>query len=785
MPAKTEELTLIYRHEQIRFDGSDVAILQCETPEQTPAPDSQLLAFVNPPVIVKCECPPDELITGLSYRFYGHWMTHHKYGQQFQARTYVRCQPHGRGGIIRYLLTTCAGCGMGKATAEKMWEKFKSDAVRILREEPEVAAAAVGMQHFTAEKAVAAAAVLKEESALEAVSIDVIDLLGGRGFPKDTPKKCIDKWGNRTAVLLKKNPYLLMLFRGCGFGLTDKMYLDMGGNPAALKRQALCAWNAVARDTDGHTWYRPEFVEMGLRGKIGGTLVRPIDAMKLAKRAGALSVFRDADNKPWVAEAKKAANERTIAEHVLGMMAEPSRWPEATLTDLTEHQQTQLAVALKSSVCVLAGSPGTGKTFTIARLIGRIIELCGPESIAVCAPTGKAAVRITQALDSYGIRKSATTIHRLLGVASRTAGEGWGFAHDENNPLLQNWIIVDEASMIDTDLMAGLLRACGTGTHLLLVGDVNQLPPVGHGAPLRDLILAGIPTGELTKIERNWGTIVQACADIRDGKKWQTVKSIDPDQGHNLKLLPAASGLAAVETIVETIRKIKATGIADPVWDVQVIVAVNKKSDLSRKALNARLQGELNPNGQRVGNNPFRVGDKIVCLKNSLMPAADNAPSDANRDIVDGKIFVANGELARVVSVAEKLTTVSLESPKRLVKIPRGTDNGDGDKDESDDSASAGGTGCSWDLAYAISCHKSQGSEFPIVIVALDEYLGSRRVCSREWLYTAISRAKMICFLVGKRHIADGMCSQRAISKRKTFLKELIHGMGEREGALS
>lgn len=788
MPAKLQELTLIYRRERIRWDQT--AILECEEPATESKPAARQFGWAcggfhddpfapTPGVIVKAECPPDELVQGLSYRFYGTWQNHERHGRQFQAKTYVRCQPHGKAGVIRYLVTTCAGCGVGSATAHKLWDRFQGDAVRILRESPEVAVSAVGMQHFTESKAAEASKVLQEESALEAVSIDLIDLLGGRGFPKDTAKKAVAEWGNRAAVLIRRSPYLLMRFRGCGFLRTDQLYLDQGGNPAARKRQALCSWYAVARDTEGHTWYRPDVVEAGLRARISGVEVEPVPAVILARRAGMLATRRDANGQLWIAERKKADNERTIAEHVRAMLTAPNQWPEVAGLDISGHQREQLGRALGASIALFTGSPGTGKTYASARLIGRIIDLCGSDAIAVAAPTGKAAVRITEALEGYEIRKQATTIHRLLGVASRSAGDGWGFKHDESDPLPFKFIVVDESSMIDTDLMASLLRACATGTHLLLVGDVNQLPPVGHGAPLRDLIAAGVPCGELTKIERNWGTIVQACADIRDGKRWQTVEQLAPETGHNLKLLPAPNGEAAVERIVETIRKVREAGLYDPIWGVQVIVAVNKKSPLSRKDLNKRLQGELNPGGARAGSNPFRVGDKIVCLKNSLMPVADDAGPDCNRDAIDNKVFVANGELARVVSVAEKLTTVSLDSPKRLVKIPRGTDNGDGQADgngnESDDSASTS-TGCQWDLAYAISCHKSQGSEFPCVIVALDEYPGARRVCSREWIYTAISRAKGVCLLVGNRGVADGMCMQRAITKRKTFLKELITG---------
>lgn len=324
MPAKTEELTLIYRRERVRFDNSDVAILECEEPEVVGNNGNGKATtwLTAKGIIVKAECPPDELVQGLSYRFYGHFTTHDKYGQQFAARTYVRCQPHGKAGIIRYLQTTCAGFGMGKVTAEKLWDKFQGDAVRILREQPEVAVAAVGMSHFTEEKAAAASSALLEESALESVSIDLIDLLGGRGFPRDTPKKTVQEWGNRAAELVKRNPYLLMRFRGVGYVRTDRMYLDMGGNPSALKRQALAAWHSIASDTEGNTWHAPITAEIGIRSRVGGTKLNPAGAMKLCKRAGILSVQRDEENKPWLAETRKADNERFIAQWVMEALDE-------------------------------------------------------------------------------------------------------------------------------------------------------------------------------------------------------------------------------------------------------------------------------------------------------------------------------------------------------------------------------------------------------------------------------------------------------------------------------
>jgi exodeoxyribonuclease-5/exodeoxyribonuclease V alpha subunit len=367
----------------------------------------------------------------------------------------------------------------------------------------------------------------------------------------------------------------------------------------------------------------------------------------------------------------------------------------------------------------------------------------------------------------------------LLGVASRSEGDGWGFVHNENNPLPFRFIFIDEASMVDIDLLASLLRACATGTHIMFIGDPCQLPPVGHGAPLRDMISAGVSAGELREIVRNDGTIVRACAAIRDGKnRFPADGALDPPAGRNLKIIETANNAASVEKIVGLLRTIRDRKLFDPIWQCQVIVAVNKKSELSRADLNKRLQTELNPGGKRAGGNPFKVGDKIVCLKNGLYPTSDDAGADENQNEIDGKVFVANGEQAEAIDVAERITTARLDAPKRLIKIPRGKEgvngNGNGSDHADDENENATNAGCQWDLAYAISCHKSQGSEWPCVIVALDEYPGARMVCSREWLYTALSRAKTVCLPVGKQTVAESMIRRQAIQKRKTFLSELI-----------
>lgn len=789
MAGTLEEITLTFLRERIRFDSSDesgqsTAIIECSQSGQSGSNGQEDGGASNlgglddlvvmPNTLVKVESKIDDFTAGLDYRFYGRWVEHYKYGRQFVAKTFVKTQPHNRVGVIRYLMQAPH---VGRVIAQGLWDKFGSQAVQIVREQPDVAAAAVGGQ-FNESRAKEAAAHLQHDRAIENTTIDLIDLFAGRGFPKTLGKKVVEEWGNRAAWLIRNNPYLLMRFRGCGFLRCDQLFLDTGGSPARLKRQALSAWYSIARNTEGHTWFAPDVAEKGMRERISGAEVTPIKSLQLAKRSRLLAVRRDEDNKLWVAEYKKASNEQAIADRVQEWLDEPCVWPSVEDLGLSEHQQDTLSKSLVRPLTIFTGGPGTGKTYSAARVIGRLVDRFGGDSVAIACPTGKAAVRISEVMESYGVGLRARTIHSLLGVSSRSEGDGWGFTHNESNPLPYRFVVVDEASMMDVDLTSSLFRACGTGTHLLLVGDTGQLPPVGHGAPLRDLIAAGVPCGELEEIRRNSGQIVLSCHSIRSGRKFNVCGELNLEAGANLKLLPAASEKAAVERIIKTVRAIGARGLANPIWDCQVICAVNARSGLSRRDLNQHLQAALNPSGEQAVPNPFRVGDKIVCLKNSRMPVVEDAPDTFNEGAIEGRVFVANGEQGAVKLVAPNLTVAQLEAPSRLIKIPRGSQSEE--ESSGGDGNDTSSTGCQWDLAYAISCHKGQGSQWPVVIVVLDQYPGAQMVCSRQWLYTAISRAENVCFLAGKLTTAYDMISREAIGRRKTFLAELIGNRANR-----
>lgn len=453
-------------------------------------------------------------------------------------------------------------------------------------------------------------------------------------------------------------------------------------------------------------------------------------------------------------------------------------WPTITTdSGCTAHQLEQLGSATALRLGLLTGSPGTGKTFTVGRLAAAIVAEHGSSCLAVAAPTGKAAVRVSEAMAGYGVPVRARTIHSMLGIGKRDEAEGWGFLHNADNPLPYKFIIIDEGSMIDTPLMGSLLSACPKGCHVLIVGDPNQLPPVGHGAPLRDMIAAGVPCGELKEIKRQGAgsAIIDACAAIRDGIQFQTCPKIDIAAGQDLYLVGCDGPEAQIAKMLAGVNSAKAIGL-DPVWDCQVLVPVNAKSDLGRKALNQILQRELNPSGQGVVAGGFKVNDKIVNTKNGFFRIWDEQEERAGSE----ETFVANGELAAVVKVDEKQIVARLESPRRLIAIGLGKAEAEEGEGGSEGSAGDGAekekpkTGCTWDLGYALSTHKSQGSEWPVVIVMLDEYPGAKRVCSREWVYTAISRAKKLCLLVGKRDVADRFCRRQVLPMRKTFLVERI-----------
>lgn len=732
---------------------------------------------------------------GLTYRFWGRMTVHEKYGEQFHFEAFTEEAPATHEAVCLYL-QQCDG--IGPATAEEMFSIWKENAVDVLRSAPEKVAERI--KRLSLVQCQAASELLTKRHRTQRVKMDMMALVHKAGIPKKIVDKAIDKWGVRAAEIVRRNPYRLMAFRGIGFLKTDRMWLDFGLNPLRMKRQALACWYSIARDNEGHVWFPEHQARDFVRRHISSVDVNFDAAMELAVRGGLLE-RQENQGRRLIAEKSRAIKERKVAQLIEDSRNESLengvKWPSvADIKELAEedgsHQREQLQSALGGVVSFLAGSPGTGKTFTAAALIKTIMRTYPHDLIAAAAPTGKAAVRLTESLEKCGVKLRAKTIHSMLGIESQ-GDDGFGFQHTARNPLPFKFVLFDEASMMDVPLFAAALEARPMGGHYLILGDPNQLAPVGYGAPLRDLLECpdSVPMGVLSEIRRNSGQGVLACAAIREKQPWSPSKKLDVTSGENLLIVNTSTPEDQIEALSALIRKFsdQSPRKYDPTWDVQVVCAVNKRGLLSRRSLNPLLQELLNPDGEKLKSCPFRVGDKIVNLKNGWLKSANPTEDETDQD---GRVYVANGEQAKVIEIAAGVVIAELTSPPRTVIIHRKATSdtetaareamkGDEDEPQDGEGGAATNTGCSWDLGYAISAHKSQGSEWPVVIVMLDTDPSAKRTCSRQWLYTAISRFKDFALLIGTKRTADSMCVRDALFSRKTMLRERINELRRKQ----
>lgn len=808
----------------IRYRSDDGwCVLECyPVPKGGEQPD----IFEQECDIVTASDESHEIQKGQSFRFWGRWTNHVRFGRQFKAETFIGIVPFTRNGIIRYL-QRCVG--IGPSTSQKLWTAYGPDAVRVLREDPE---RVVKAGYLPRAKAMAAAEKLAEDRQAEGVLIDLMDLLHGRGFQRSVYKLAADTWGNRATEIIRDNPYVLCDLPGAGFKRPDQLYLDLGHPPDALERQTRCLAYMMEKDRQGHTWFRAETTSALLKDMIGATKVRPVECVMKGLESGTICKFRDEQNRLWIAPTDYAADEVTIANVACDLLQHEADWPEiAPETGASDHQIEQWNRCRAGRIAILQGKPGTGKTWLSSQIVKAIVETHGEGSIAVAAPTGRAAVRLTEAMRANGIDLMARTVHRLLGVRRGGGNGSWDFAHGPGDSLPFRYVLVDEFSMQSTEMTARLFEALSPDTHLLIVGDPAQLPPVGHGAPLRDLLAAGVPQACLEEIVRqeNPGTIIEAAAAIRAGRTPRTDAYLDPASGRNYKHIETEDSKATADRIVALVQMLP--GI-DPVWETQVIVATNDGSPCSRKVLNERLQQVLNPNGKRVSGCKFWVGDKIICLENTLVRIdqprkvmcesleflglawpcdqgellgayrqlarvyhPDAGGSDKNfvrlqrhfeiaSELIESgydpgrqtiEVPVCNGEIGQVIDITETHVVMRFSDPERVFRVPRKSASKDdtaGDEDSGDDSE--GGSLKKFDLGYTATCHKFQGSEVPLVLIAIDGAPGARMATCREWIYTALTRARVAAITVGQKQEITRMIDRVKLGQRKTFLRELI-----------
>ena len=367
MGREQEMIVAVYQGERARFESGTAIVTAIVIPEEElnqrvrasvplpeapPGTDSFLNAIfgsddecwgTGEEIAIKVDCEPGELLVDQEYLWRGKWFDHEAYGRQFHASSFVLRQPHGRTGVIAYLARAGEGNGMGKGKAEGLWNIFGANAVTMMRTQPLVCVQELYKHklYLHEKEALAIAEILRQSQHSEKCQLDLMDVLDGRGFPKETARNCLQTWGVRASQTVRRDPYKLMLFPRCGFRRCDAAYLELGHNPLRMKRQALAAWYAVRVVGQGNTWVPMTVATCGVKQYIGGAGTDPAKAIKLALgRGGRGRILAAANTKgqsgpisetgkfEWVAEAGKAFDEADLAKMVARSFAESARWPD-------------------------------------------------------------------------------------------------------------------------------------------------------------------------------------------------------------------------------------------------------------------------------------------------------------------------------------------------------------------------------------------------------------------------------------------------------------------------
>jgi len=702
-----------------------------------------------------------EVQPGERLRLEGVWTTHHQYGRQFKAEQCEQVLPATAEGIRRYLGSGLVR-GVGPVTAQRIVDRFGADTLRVLEEEPERLREVEGVGP---KRAAAISRAWEEQKEIRKVML----FLQSHGVTTGLAVKIYKTYGDDALRVVQEDPYRLARdIWGVGFKTADKIARDLGLPPDAPSRiQAGVAYALSRMADEGHV-YMPEedlVAEAARLLEVDPALVLPaveaLDAEEVVRRErlvyplpGRESSGRAGDHGGSPVREEQAVylapfyyGEVGAAGRLRALMECPATrlgrfrsvdW-DALLTQVTRESAIELSAeqreavraALTHKVTVLTGGPGTGKTVTVRTVIAALEAMDG--RYALCAPTGRAAKRLSEATG-----RAARTVHRLLEYSPQE-----GFRRSEENPLPVDLLIVDEASMLDLLLANHLLKAVDPAAHLLLVGDVDQLPSVGAGDVLRDIIASGrARVIRLTRIFRQAaqsGIVVNAH---RVNRGQMPLLNQYDDFYFFSKEDPQEAADLLVDIVVHRIpRKF---GL-DPVDDVQVLAPMYRGA-CGVASLNHRLQEALNPARpdrpeRRLGGRTFRVGDKVMQVRNNY----------------DKEVF--NGDIGRVVEIDGVAQTLTVRIDGRPVVY---------DWAEADELVHA----------FAISVHKSQGSEYTGVVmpVLTQHYM----MLQRNLLYTGITRARRLVVLVGtRRAIGIAVHNDRVRQRHSGLGVRLVGDPGE------
>ncbi|MCX7828514.1 MAG: ATP-dependent RecD-like DNA helicase [Thermanaerothrix sp.] len=667
-----------------------------------------------------------QIMAGERLSLWGRWVTHQRYGLQFRAEKLHVEMPVSEEGLVRYLSSGLLP-GVGPSVARRIVEAFGADTLEVLDNQPERLLDIPGVGPKRLEEIRKR---WEEHRQRRGVMMEIMEY--GIGFSMSDRIFCA--YGDLAPQVIRSNPYQLAYdVKGIGFVTADQIAKTIGFDDHAPERLDAGLMFVLRRSIeDGHSMLPEEELLRAAERllNVKGELLP--QRLKFLCQMGTLEVenlggmecvyhplLKRAEEEVARAVKDLAASGGPRLKRELDLMisALEAQWGMT----LEDAQREAVKGALSHRIFVITGGPGTGKT-TLLRFTTALCQSMGLE-VLLMAPTGRAAKRMSEVT---GLE--ASTIHRALGYDPRSGG----FQRGRGAPLEADVVMVDEFSMVDLPLFHGLLSALGEGCSLVLVGDCNQLPSIGPGTVLNDLISSGaVPKVELSGVFRQAGQSLVVSNSYRI-LRGEELDMPSLDDGFDFAFVEEEDPIAAAELVAELVgyEIPRRTGL-DPMWDVQVLTPMHK-GDVGARALCLKLQEVLNPSGEplRRGEGAIRRGDKVIQLRN-----------DYDLDIYNGDIGIvreAHGD------------GLVLDFEGRPVKL-----GPDGER--------------SIALAYALTIHKSQGSEYPAVVVPILPQHAS--MLRRNLLYTALTRAKRLAVLVGSRRAVSMAVNAKSDVRRYGALR--------------
>jgi exodeoxyribonuclease V alpha subunit len=672
---------------------------------------------------------------GDELRLTGRWVQHAKYGDQFEVESYVHVVPSTLDGLRRFLGSGKIR-GLGPARAAQVVEAFGLETLDVLDNEPERLLEIHGIGPSTVER-------VRESWARHHGIQQIMIFLTGHGVAPGIAVKAFKRYGAGAIDVVRSNPYRLAeeVF-GVGFLTADRIARQLGIPEDSPERLEAAVLHTLVEAVGQGQCFLPDdellVTAAGLL-EISPEMLAPSLAGLIARQQVTVQPQDDAPPAIYLPRLEKA--EATVALNLAETLQTPAGTPPVILNTsiawyqgkfdikLADRQREALGAALKEKVAVITGGPGTGKT----TLIQGIVKILGrkEQKVVLAAPTGRAAKRLAEAT---GL--GARTIHRLLEFNPITGD----FTRNREQPIEADCVVIDEVSMLDVELAAMLLEAVPPESRIVLVGDADQLPSVGPGNVLSDLIASeSVPVVRLEQIFRqaDRSLIVDNAHRINSGD----MPEIDDDpETSDFFFVARDDPAAAAELVIDfATRRIPEKFDLDPIEDIQILSPMHR-GELGVTRLNERLQAALTPKGRElvVGWRLFRVGDKVMQVRNNY------------------ELDVFNGDLGRITDIDFEERAVTVDFDGLPTVIP---------SDVLEDIVPA----------YACTIHKSQGSEYPAVVIVLHHQ--HHVMLQRNLLYTAISRGRRLVVIVGSRRALGRAVHNATVRKRYTRLAERLRAV--------